>query len=698
MGLLILLWILSICYRITSGISCWPILAPSQLTRTGVIVLNNATSLYGMITLESEEIPDGGVLEFLIDREDSQGNGGRYENLDEEQYDVLLRIEFTPDKIVMSNSIIGEDLVGEQEFLLNPNRTEGSPIFLQLLGSEGKTSIKIFGNALEEKLDSYQFSENFLRDMKFRMISKTFELSVLDFCSTSYPEIVCEPDLYQGLNSDESLTFHHSECVETLVIHPDEERLLKCVGYGAPVMGASWDLVGKFDLVGTDADIEVSHKGCYAFQTTKKLVNSGAESLQGQVTCEIWNKHFLFPHRYKAKKFIITFVKRITEKNTTPSKLTTSDKPTSSNAEELVTTEEGKATEKVEPVIKPTEERKATEKVESTTKPALTSKIQSITTMDSENSATTRSSDNNPLTSHKRNSTTRRSNITLAPADLSVNTIDRNPGLYQPSPVTVYILSLFLVSCVVGVLCFMSAAICRKRQGISLIQLDNLISEQCRKDSVPKIAVPPVPKCYERQKTTSTVMSCSVDEDPAVEHIYQTIDEAHDPDYCYAWTVPPVVLQKSKVDVQLVLTPTSISKSRSEGYGLQSSGEGKHSIFSQSTSGASAYQRTYSNTGICSSEDLSLSVPAICVDDVEFYAESATGPYRPGSCARSRAQRQFIKSEYISLAAAKAQPGILHLTETEESIQISVPETRLDVETVVETEDNVAIDFATIDE
>ena len=546
---------------------------------------------------------------------------------------------------------------------------------------KAKKSIEIFGNALKEKGNSYQFSENFLRDMTFRMISKTFELSVLEFCSTSYPEIVCEPDLYRGLNSDESLTFDHSECVETLVIHPDEERLLKCVGYGAPAMGAKW-LEGKFDLIGNDSGIEVSHKGCYAFQTTRKLVNSGAESIQGQLTCEIWNKNFEFPHRFTAKKFIITFIKRSTKKNTTPSKLTTSDKPTSSNSEELVTTEEGKVAEKVEPTTKPAEEGKTTEKIEPTTKPALTSKMQSTITVDSENSTTTRSSDKTtsqvPPITHKVNSTTKRSggagsNITLSPTELSVNPIDRNPGLHRPSHVTVYILSLVLVSCVVGVLCFMSAAVCRKRQGISLIHLDNLISEQCRKDSVPKIAVPPVPKCYERQKTTSTVVSCSVDEDSAVEHIYQTIDEVHDPDYCYAWTVPPVVLQKSKVDLQLVLTPTSISKSGSEGYGLQSSGEGKHSIFSQSTSGASAYQRNYTNTGICSSEDLSLPVPVICVDDVEFDAESATGPYRPGLSAKSRAQRQSIKSEYISLAATTSNLDTSRVAElTEEYISLSV--------------------------
>ena len=135
MGLLILLWTLSTCYRITSGLSCWPILAPSQLSRTGVIELNTSASLYNgtVITLQIEEIPNGGVLKFLIEREDSEGDSERDENLDEEQYDVLLRIEFTADKIVMSHSKKGDDFVREQEFLLNPNRTEGSPISLQLL-------------------------------------------------------------------------------------------------------------------------------------------------------------------------------------------------------------------------------------------------------------------------------------------------------------------------------------------------------------------------------------------------------------------------------------------------------------------------------------------------------------------------------------------------------------------------------------
>ena len=281
-------------------------------------------------------------------------------------------------------------------------------------------------------------------------------------------------------------------------------------------------------------------------------------------------------------------------------------------------------------------------------------------------------------------------NVSTGPDDISLYVPDSvvNPCLDEPClptkdqtmPLAVYILCFILLTGVISAILSIFTAACRNRyQDLALIQLDNLKAENYRKDLPPNIPLPLVPKSYGKQKVASTIISSAADEDPPVEHIYQCVDQ--DLDYCYAWSVDDEVLKKSKVEVRMVLTPTPVPNSGSRGYSRQFSGS------------ASAYQRTYTNTGICSSEDLSLSVPAICVDDVEFDAESATGPYRLGLSAKSRAQRQSIKSEYISLAAAKAQPGILHLTETEDIIQLSELETRLDVETVVETEENVATDF-----
>ena len=259
-------------------------------------------------------------------------------------------------------------------------------------------------------------------------------------------------------------------------------------------------------------------------------------------------------------------------------------------------------------------------------------------------------------------------NVSTGPDDISLYVPDSvvNPCLDEPClptkdqtmPLAVYILCFILLTGVISAILSIFTAACRRRyQDLALIQLDNLKAENYRKDLPPNIPLPLVPKSYGKQKVASTIISSAADEDPPVEHIYQCVDQ--DLDYCYAWSVDDEVLKKSKVDVRMVLTPTPVPNSGSEGYSRQFSGS------------SSAYRRTYTNTGICSSEDLS--VPAICVDDVEFDAESATGPHRLGICARSRAQRQSIKSEYISLAATTSNLDTSRLAElTEEYISLSV--------------------------
>ncbi len=71
MGFSILLWIISGVYCTASELFCEPILGQSQLSKTGLIALNRPTVLKGIITVRSEQIPFGGVLEFLIEHENN---------------------------------------------------------------------------------------------------------------------------------------------------------------------------------------------------------------------------------------------------------------------------------------------------------------------------------------------------------------------------------------------------------------------------------------------------------------------------------------------------------------------------------------------------------------------------------------------------------------------------------------------------
>ena len=136
MSVLILLWILSICYRKVSSrrLVCVPILDISQLPQTGVLELNNLTSLNGVITIRSDGIPYGGVLEFLIEREDRQSVFERDGLPDRRSYDALIRIEFNRDSVIISSRIGPNDTIGEDEFQLNSNALENSSLLLQLLG------------------------------------------------------------------------------------------------------------------------------------------------------------------------------------------------------------------------------------------------------------------------------------------------------------------------------------------------------------------------------------------------------------------------------------------------------------------------------------------------------------------------------------------------------------------------------------
>ena len=170
--------------------------------------------------------------------------------------------------------------------------------------------IKIFGNILEKKNIFYHFyherSENWKENLKISKIFKTFGASMFYFCSSSVPGIVCEPDLFHGSNSKESLKPNNNLCIETLFVRHGEERLLTCIGYGAPDMTSEWETQGEqFQLMKIRSDSETSHKGNYAFQTTRKLLINDT-SQPGMVICTIRNNNFDVPVRECQKTFIIT--------------------------------------------------------------------------------------------------------------------------------------------------------------------------------------------------------------------------------------------------------------------------------------------------------------------------------------------------------------------------------------------------------
>ena len=132
MGFSIVFWIISSVYCTASELFCEPILGQSQLSKTGLIALNRPTVLNGIITVRSEHIPFGGVLEFLIEHENNEGDSKGREPGGVEDYDALIRIEFTRDKMFMS-SRIGKEIFGKEEFILNV--ADNSKLTLQLLGT-----------------------------------------------------------------------------------------------------------------------------------------------------------------------------------------------------------------------------------------------------------------------------------------------------------------------------------------------------------------------------------------------------------------------------------------------------------------------------------------------------------------------------------------------------------------------------------
>ena len=174
--------------------------------------------------------------------------------------------------------------------------------------------IKIFGSALQQTVINYPVSQEFLQtgnwtaDVEIKTIYKTIGLSVLDFCPTSYPRIVCQPDNNKSLNSDESLVSEKNDCTEKLLMSPGEEHTLTCIGYGAPDMNSKWKSISEnFNLVKKKPDSETTYEGNYALETTITLtIDKNSEPVTSKVICEIWNKNFDFPHRFREKTFLIS--------------------------------------------------------------------------------------------------------------------------------------------------------------------------------------------------------------------------------------------------------------------------------------------------------------------------------------------------------------------------------------------------------
>ena len=79
----------------------------------------------------------------------------------------------------------------------------------------------------------------------------------------------------------------------------------------------------------------------------------------------------------------------------------------------------------------------------------------------------------------------------------------------------------------------------------------DVISHEDDRNTPPKIPPPPTPVFYKNSRPPDPLSF--------VEHIYEDIDRIHDPAYCYAWTVSPITLLKSKIDVCLGLDISSLS-------------------------------------------------------------------------------------------------------------------------------------------
>ncbi|KAL5252767.1 hypothetical protein ACHWQZ_G015509 [Mnemiopsis leidyi] len=289
---------------------------PPRCLETGLIILANYTALDGIITIRSETVIREGLLEFIV--EGGYGGDGR----EGDGMDVaLIRVEFTSDAVILS-SRYQKGFVGMQHLTLKPrNEMLNSSQILQFLGSDellGGNIIRIFGNTLQKTIANFRVSQEFLRamrdlrvqDIKIKKIYKTIGmLSVFNFCPTSYPRIVCKPKNSTNLNFDDSLVSDKDECTVKLMMSPAEERTLKCIGYGAPDMDSDWRSTSEhFKLVKTKPDLETMYEGNYALETSVLLnvsKNSGA-GYTAEVICEIWNKNFEFPHRYREKRFLIS--------------------------------------------------------------------------------------------------------------------------------------------------------------------------------------------------------------------------------------------------------------------------------------------------------------------------------------------------------------------------------------------------------
>lgn len=124
-----LLWIWLTRYDqfVYGTVQCGSILDASLLPKTGTFEASNFTSLRGVITFKMEGIPVG-VLEFLVETKKNQTDGS-----EGDEYDVILRMEFNSDDIVLSSSL-GTDSYGVLKLGLMSNRAQDSLLTFQLLG------------------------------------------------------------------------------------------------------------------------------------------------------------------------------------------------------------------------------------------------------------------------------------------------------------------------------------------------------------------------------------------------------------------------------------------------------------------------------------------------------------------------------------------------------------------------------------
>lgn len=481
---------------------------------------------------------------------------------------------------------------------------------------------------------------------------------MFDYSRTSWPKVVCDADNFRGSNPKESLTNEHADCIEKLFLYSGEERILSCLCYGSPDMVARWsgdESIMKLINKSSEINDVCEYGGCYAFQTSKRLVNNGT-NMQSQVRCEIWNKNIEFPHRWCEKKFYIELVDR----NHPNIKPTTKPVTPNQSIETNHTT------------------------VSKNTTVADQSKVPDNSTLSIDTSVSTTDSGQNGTNNATpifKNTTTKVDNSSVdSNNSICLKEPCRPHHQDQPMSVAVYILCFILISGLLAALFIIAATVCRRQQRFHEMRLNTM---KGLRDSAPKIPLPSLPESFERQRTASTMVSSSIGECPEVEveHIYDTIDPDHDPAYSYAWTVPPIVLKKTRVDVKLVLSPKARLNDR---FDRQGSTGGQTSTFSMSTSGTSACQRTYSNTEGSLIENLPPPIPVICCDEPN--KDPLAGVLHS---TENAARRQMIKSEYISTAVAKELFTSSSSAEAGEVISSVVDES---TETDSETDVNVVAD------